>query len=58
MKREFKKNIVKQRDRLKLTDEMLKKRIDKSPFGKKTKELAKKWRPMSPMEVLGGVFLK
>ena len=52
MKREFKKNIVKQRDRLKLTDEMLKKRIDKSPFGKKTKELAKKW---AAYESYGGV---
>lgn len=54
MKRGFKENVANQRDRLKLTEEEIMKRIDNAPFGKKTKELARKW---AAYESYGGVGL-
>ncbi len=52
MNRAFKLNLAAQRERLKLTDEVVLERINKSPFGEKTKELAKKW---ATYESFGGV---
>ena len=39
----FHEGVVKQRERMKLTDQEVKRRIDKSPFGPKTKDLIRRW---------------
>ncbi len=52
MDKMFNQNLAKQRNKLRVTEKTLKERIDKSPFGEKTKELARKW---SEYESLGGV---
>ena len=52
MNKGFKDNVVKQRDRMKLTEKVINERINKAPFGKKSKELAKKW---AKYESFGGV---
>ena len=49
--REFADNAVKQRAQLRLTEQMLAERIDRSPFGEKTKSLARKW---AKVESVGG----
>ena len=50
----FNDNIVKQRDRMKLSTSGVKKRIDNSPFGPKTRDLARRW---CDVESFGGVGL-
>jgi 4-aminobutyrate aminotransferase-like enzyme len=50
MAKEF--NVADQRARMKVNEKDLLKRIDSSPFGKKTKDLARKW---ATNESLGGV---
>ncbi len=45
-------SALKQREQLKVTEDSLKARIDKSPLGEKTKELARKW---SEYESFGSV---
>jgi 4-aminobutyrate aminotransferase-like enzyme len=45
-------NVADQRERMKVNEKDLLKRIDASPFGKKTKELARKW---AMYESFGGV---
>jgi 4-aminobutyrate aminotransferase-like enzyme len=52
MQKEFKQNLVKQREKMKLSPEVLAERINRAPFGEKTKALAKKW---SEYESYGGV---
>tara|TARA_B100000809_G_scaffold238022_1_gene258427 strand:- start:2314 stop:3771 length:1458 start_codon:yes stop_codon:yes gene_type:complete len=49
--REFSDNVVKQRAQLRLTRENLDERIEKAPFGEKTKALARKW---AELESVGG----
>ena len=39
----FHEHIVKQRERMKLTDQEIKSRIEKSPYGPKTKDLIRRW---------------
>jgi len=39
----FHEHIVKQRERMKLTEQMVKNKIEKSSFGPKTKELIRRW---------------
>lgn len=51
MAKSFNDNVVKQRDRLRLTEQTLNERIDRSPFGDKTKALARRW---SRAECIGG----
>lgn len=48
----FNENLARQRNKLQVTEETLKARINKSPFGEKTKELARKW---CEYESFGGV---
>lgn len=48
----FNENVGKQRNSRKLSTKVLMERIEKAPFGKKTKELAKKW---CKYESFGGV---
>lgn len=48
----FKDDLAEQRERLKLSEHIVDERIDKSPFGEKTKALARKW---SQHESFGGV---
>lgn len=50
----FHEHIVKQRERLKLTDGEVKNRIEKSPYGPKTKDLLRRW---SEVESYGCVSL-
>jgi 4-aminobutyrate aminotransferase-like enzyme len=52
MNKGFKDNVLKQRERMKLTEKVISERINNAPFGKKTKELAKKW---AQYESFGGV---
>ena len=49
--REFSENAVRQREQLRLTRQVLDERIDNSPFGEKTKALARKW---AEYESVGG----
>jgi 4-aminobutyrate aminotransferase-like enzyme len=39
----FYENVVKQRERIKLTEEEIKTRMDKAPYGSKAKELIRRW---------------
>jgi 4-aminobutyrate aminotransferase len=48
----FQKNVLQQRERMRLTEEEIAKRIRNSPFGEKTKALARRW---AECESLGGV---
>jgi 4-aminobutyrate aminotransferase-like enzyme len=43
MEREFKQNILKQRERLKLSQKEIDERVRSAPFGKKSKEWIKRW---------------
>jgi len=52
MEMNFRDNLVKQREKIRLTEELITERIEKAPFGKKTRELAKRW---SRYESFGGV---
>lgn len=52
MNRGFKENLLKQRERMKLTEKIIQDRIDSSPFGAKTRELVEKW---ARYESYGGV---
>jgi len=50
-------SALKQRAQLKITEESLKARIDKSPLGEKTKELARKWSEYESFGSVGwGIF--
>lgn len=48
----FNQNLARQREKFKQTEKGLKQRIDKAPFGKKAKDLARKW---AEYESFGGV---
>jgi 4-aminobutyrate aminotransferase-like enzyme len=52
MNKGFKDTVAKQREKMRLKDQVVQQRIKKAPFGKKTKELAKKW---AEFESYGGV---
>jgi 4-aminobutyrate aminotransferase len=52
MEMNFRDNGVRQRERMRLTEDAINERIEKAPFGEKTRELAKKW---SRYESFGGV---
>jgi len=54
MSMEFRENLLKQREKMKIHEATVKERIDKSPFGDKTKKLARKW---AEYESFGGVGL-
>lgn len=43
MKGNFKENLVKQRESMKMSKAEVEERINSSPFGEKTKEWAKRW---------------
>jgi len=52
MNKDFKENLLKQRERMKLTEKIIQDRIDSSPFGARTRELVEKW---ARYESYGGV---
>jgi 4-aminobutyrate aminotransferase-like enzyme len=52
MNKGFKDTVNKQREKMKLNEQILQERIKKAPFGEKTKSLAKKW---AEFESYGGV---
>jgi len=52
MEKGFSQNVAKQREKLRLTREEVRKRIENAPFGDKTKDLAEKW---AQYESFGGV---
>jgi 4-aminobutyrate aminotransferase-like enzyme len=50
----FEGNVLEQRNRMKLSPEDIRQRIDRAPFGEETKKLARRW---CEVESLGGVGL-
>ena len=52
MSQRFDESVSKQREKLRMTEQTLLERIDRSPFGEKTKSLARRW---SRTECLGAV---
>jgi 4-aminobutyrate aminotransferase-like enzyme len=52
MDRDFKNNLLKQREKMKLSKKEIDRRIENAPFGEKTRELARRW---AECESLGGV---